>query len=65
MSRLATTVTKSQKIATQRSDECGQVSSDSRMPAPTPWATIKSVTISRRVVRPVTAELLAADLAGC
>ena len=37
-------VTTSQKTATQRSDECGQVSSDSRTPAPTPWATIKSVT---------------------
>src|SRR5271167_3131623 len=40
MMRLATTVTMSQKAATKRSDECGQSSSDKRMPAPTPWATI-------------------------
>src|SRR5271170_5888075 len=43
MMRLATTVTMSQKAATKRSDECGHSSSDKRMPAPTPWATIRSV----------------------
>ena len=41
--RLAIAVTASQNTATQSIDECGQISSDIRMPAPTTWATIKSV----------------------
>ena len=42
--REAIAVTASQNAATHSIDECGQISSDSRIPAPTTWATIKSVT---------------------
>src|SRR5580692_9000196 len=44
MMRLASAVAASQNAMTQSIDECGQISSDSRIPAPTACATIKSVT---------------------